>query len=248
MFLTQITGKKSLMIFGIIIVALIAGFIVLRNNKKVDIQTESVESLVEDLENFEIKDEALDEARKQKLYEQFELARKSFRESYDIYKKEGENTEATMYWPVLHLGNIHRDAGDYKKAERAYLFAHKTQPLAYPPVGNLGELYNRYFKDYKKAEEYYLLAVESDHDSLETYYSELYQIYRYRMNDMKKAEEILISGTQKYPARTNILADLALHYRETGHIDKAIESYKKLLEIYPESMVAKNALLELQKP
>lgn len=245
MSLSHIVEKKFFIILSILILAGIGAFFFFKKNSEIGVLSSS--SVLEDLLRFEIKDQNLNEERKELLYSQFVTLRDGLRKNMESLKKEGEKSSSLLYWPVFNIGNVHRDAGDYKKAEKAYLYAHKLQPNGYPPLGNLGELYLRYLKDYKKAEEYYLKAIVVEHDYLETYYSELYQLYRFQMKDIKKAEDILISGVEKYPKKTNILADLGLHYRQMGQKEKAVEAYKKLLMIYPESRVAKEALSELEK-
>ena len=165
----------------------------------------------------------------------------------NIFRIFRNQNETFLYWPLIYLGGVHRDVGNFAKAQAAFMYAQKLQPGAFLPYGNLGELYFRYIKDYAKAEEYYLKAIEIPGPYLEMYYSELYELYRFFLNDEKKAENILISGSVKYPEQTDILANLALHYRQLQQIPKAIETYKKLLKIYPESIVAKQALAELDK-
>lgn len=206
----------------------------------------NAEAVLEEIQELEFWNSSLSQEAKDKYQKQFDTFLPELKEAMAEVKNRGKEAEPLLYWPVFNLGNVHREAGNYSRAENAYLLAHQLQPNAFPPLGNLGELYNRYLKDYAKAEEYYLKAIEIDSSYTEQYYSDLYEIYRFRMEDEKKAEEFLLSGIKKYPKKFDIIALLALHYRQLGNIEKARETYKKLLEANPESVAAQQGLEELE--
>lgn len=235
----------SIIIALIVVIFLISGLYYFKKPVPVNINASRI--TLEDLKKLEYVKTDLTDERKEKYFQDFQVFKKDLEKQMSVVEKQGNQAEALLYWPLINLGNIHRDVGNYKKAEAAYLYAQKLQPGAFVPYGNLGELYFRFIKDYSKAEEYYLQAIEIPGPYLETYYSELYELYRFFLNDEKKAENILISGSVKYPEQTDILANLALHYRQLKQMPKAIETYKKLLKLYPESIVAKQALAELDK-
>lgn len=246
--------KKSI-VFGAVILILLGGvFFSIKHHqeKSASIQGEKteLESLIDRLEEFDVKREDLSEEAKEAYFQRFQRQRQALRKALEFVDENNEASLAALYWPVYYLGNIHRDIGDYKKAEDAYLFAHKIQPNAFPPLGSLGELYFRYFRDYERALEYYLQAIErispgSGH--VETYYSDVYEIYRFHLKDDKAAEEILLSGAERFPEKTDILADLALFYRQTGRLKEARETYEKILRINPESIAAKEGLEKVEE-
>lgn len=200
---------------------------------------------VASLQTLDIKLPDLTEEQKTRYKNDFEVSLKALNQAMDSIAKEGEGVVPLMYRPLLSLGSINRDVGDYAKAESAFYYASLIQPNAYPPYAQLGDLYFRYLKDYKKAETYYLKAVEIPSTYLEDYYYNLYELYRFFLKDEKRAEDILIAGFEKYPHETNILASLANYYKEVGRTDEAITTYRKLLEVKPDSIVAKQALEKL---
>ncbi len=168
---------------------------------------------------------------------------------------------ANLFWPLNDIGAFNRQTGDYGKAELAFQTAHELVPSAYVPLGNLGDLYSDaaspLLNDTKAAESYEqaLAAIGADQKGadagiydtyLETYYNDLYVIYRFRFNDPAKAEKFLIDGVKKFPKVLNILAYLALYYRDTNQIDKAISRYHELLVKDPKSIAAQEALQQLE--
>lgn len=238
-----------IIIVGIVLVG--AGVFAYKNftqKESISKEPKTREEMLAALYLFEVKKENMPEEEKKKQYEQFQTVTKSLRVAQDVWEKDKESEEAMagMYWPLISIGGIHRDIGDFEKAKNAYLLANEFQPGAFPPLGNLGDLYFRYMQNYAEAEKWFLKAIEIEGAYTELYYSELYEIYRFHFKDEKKAEEFLLSGTEKYPDKLGILSDLALHYRQTGQKEKAIEAYEKLLEKNPESVAAKQALEALK--
>ncbi len=237
------SAKKKIIIVAVcFLVAL--GVLSLIAPKLLPAREGSLPRMVKQLQTLAFKKE-LSLEQEQTLFEQFKRYREELNKGILAIEQEGPRVEAILYWPLVNIGNVYRDAGDYARAETSWLLAHRIQPGAFVPLGNLGELYFRYVKDYQKAEEYYLKAVQIKSDYLDTFYYELYQLYRFFMKDEARAEEVLIQGIKQYPEETNILAQLALHYRQTGQIEKAISRYNELLVKKPDSAVAKRALTEL---
>lgn len=185
--------------------------------------------------------------QKQEIYDEFEKQRGAIRSAQEYIDAEGGSSQALLYWPLIHLGNVHRKVGNFETATLAYRYASEIQPGAFVPYANLGDMYYYDTKEYQKAVDEYLRAVEIENPNLETLYSNMYEIYRFHLNNEEQAEQILISGVKKYPSETNILAKLALYYRETGQLDKARSRYNELLIKYPDSAIAKKALEELQQ-
>lgn len=208
--------------------------------------TISRESVVNAMQSLDIRND-MKEEDKQKAFEDFKKFRDTLNQQNMLVNQQGEQSVALVYWPLIALGNLNRDVGDFAKAELAYHYASQIQPGAFVPYANLGELYFRYTKEYKKAEEEYLKAAAMDNPNLDTIYGELYELERFFLKNPARTEAILIEGVNKYPRETNILAQLAFYYRDTGQTQKAIDRYEELLAKYPESTVAKQALAELKQ-
>lgn len=206
------------------------------------------EKIIADLQTFEITNTQLDELGKERLFDSFKLQKDALNKANQEFTKQGGTSYAGLYWPFLNMGSLNRDAGNLKKAEEAYLFANTISPEAFVPLGDLGDLYFRYLKDYKKGAAYYEQAIAiKDNPYLETYYSELYELYHFWIKDDARLESLLIDGSTKHPDETNILALLGRLYKETGRKDKAIETFQELLFKKPDSQVAKDALAELKQ-
>lgn len=250
MFNPNMNKKIVLAVALCILVAVGVWYFALKNKSPfskddIEVSLENMDAVLKDLEEFAIKDEKLSEDDKEKYFNQFTEVREDLRKNIALIQEQGSAAHGLLYWPVLSIGNIHRDSGDYSKAIRAYLLANLLQPGAYPPLGNLGDLYFRRMGKFEEAERYFLQAIEINGAYLEQYYSELYEIYRFHFKDEKKAETLLLSGIEKYPEKNDILALLALHYKQTGDTEKAIEMYKKLLEKNPDSVAARQGLEQL---
>ena len=197
---------------------------------------------------LEIRKEGFTEEQKSEYNDLFLTARNQLDDAVQSVQNEGENVLPLLYWPLIGLGNIYRDTGNLDKAEEAYRIAHEIEPNAFVPLSNLGDLYFRYLNDYSRAEEYYLQAIVfTDLGDIyaETFYQELYELYRFHLNDASKAENILIQGVKQYPKAYGILTTLARYYRDTGDLDKARSRYHELLVKKPDSEVAQKALTEL---
>ncbi len=59
------------------------------------------------------------------------------------------------------------------------------------------------------------------------------------------AEDILKLGIERYPQATDLMAILADYYRHLKRDQEAKELYQKILEINPDSQVAKKGLEDL---
>lgn len=237
---------KIFLIVGLLIIAATALYFGFTEVYSVKPQSagEQRSDLIARLEVFEFKKEFTD-AEKENFHKKFTTHRDALNKALLSIEKEGEAAAPLLYWPLIYLGNLHRDVGAYDKAEAAYLYAQELSPRAFVPYANLGDLYYYNTKEYPRAVEYYLKAIEIDNPNLDTLYSNLHEIYRFHLADEQKAEQILIDGVKKYPNELTILALLAFYYRDTGQTDHAISRYKELLIKNPDSAVAKKALQEL---
>jgi len=240
--------KKKYVLTSILALVLVGGFWFAssywRNNTSQGSEGEF--QVLENLQEFEIRNENMDEELKEGYYEIFQRERKALQAAIEEYDRLGSESRAYLYWPVMNLGMVHKNVGDYEKAESAFFFAMDLQPNAHLPYGQLGELYFRDMQEYDKAQEYYEKAIEIESDYIGQYYGELYEVVRYHTGDEGKAEKVLLSGVEKYPEHTEILALLALHYRQVGERQKAIERYVELLEKKPDSVVAQQGLEALR--
>lgn len=239
--------KKNRKILFIVILLLAAAGVLAIANRVSQPTTDgalSRQSVVNALQSLDIQKD-MKEDDKQKAFDDFKKIRDVLNQQNTLVDQQGEKNVALLFWPLISLGNLNRDVGDFSKAELAFRYASQTQPSAFVPYANLGELYFRYTKEYQKAEEEYLKAAAIDNPNLDTIYGELYELERFFLKDPARAEAILIEGVNKYPKETNILAQLAFYYRDTGQTQKAIDRYEELLRTYPESTVAKQALSEL---
>jgi|SRR3989344_4768580 len=251
---TALSGNKKGIVFIIAAAMILSAVVFINNRVQQNEPNQNINSIgkktrkevLEELQTLNFLDTKLNEDQKKKYFDQFLKLREELRKSMVSASLNSTSSDAVLYWPVLYMGSVQRDAGDYEKAKDAYLLAHEAQPNAYPPLGNLADLYFTYYKDYEEAEKYYLLAIQIEGDYLEQYYAELHDLYQYQFRDSKKAEDLLVAGIQKYPDKFDLLAQLALHYRQLGDIPKAVEAYEKLLKRNPSSMVAKKALEELK--
>jgi hypothetical protein len=72
--------------------------------------------------------------------------------------------------------------------------------------------------------------------------------YYYLNNDkMKWAIEVLKLNTESYPKSANVYDSLAEAYMKAGKIDKAIENYKKSLELNPDNANARRMIEHLDE-
>lgn len=239
--------------FALVIVSI---FFIFFNKPQEDVLNASpvktYKEVLQELETLEFKNPDLTAEQKEKYFDEFKKAREELRGAVQKIEEKKKGAEVLLYQPLLIIGGVQRDSGNFEKAEKAFLLAHKIQPGAFPPLSFLAELYFRYLKDYQKSAQSYLKAIEVIGDDanfqiyIEQYYGEVYNIYRFQMSNQKKAEDLLISAIEKYPKYDGLLAQLALHYRQIGEKEKAIEAYKKLLDLKPDSVVAKQGLEELK--
>ncbi len=150
------------------------------------------------------------------------------------------------FWPSIGIAQIKELVGDYSGARQALIWAVGLEPKSYIAQGNLANLYFRRYQDFAKAEEHYFKAIEPDDPNTITYYFELHEIYRYfYKRDTTLAEDILKLGIERYPQATDLMAILADYYRHLKRDQEAKELYQKILEINPDSQVAKKGLEDL---
>ena len=171
-----------------------------------------------------------------------------YQETFDTQSKifSEDPVSPKAFQSLIVIAQIKQFVEDYNGAKQALLWAIDLQPKSYLANGNLANLYFRYYEDFAKAEEYYLKVIELNDPQVIPYYYDLHEIYRYfYKQETTMAEDILKQGIEKYPKETNLMAVLAYYYKDTDRKNEAIEYYRKILEINPNSQVAKQGLNNL---
>ena len=235
-------SKKTKIIIEIIIILLIAtglGYYIYLDYQKSKISENPKAEVISQIATLKFIKQDLDEEKKAKHQE-------SFNERAKIFLNNPESIEA--FWPLIGMAQIKELVGDIEGAKQALIWAAALQPQSYIAHGNLANLYFHHYQDFAKAEEHYLKAIEPDDPKTITYYFELHEIYRYfYKRDTILAEDVLKLGIERYPQATDLMSVLADYYRHLGRKEDAREYYLKILEINPESQVAKRGLEELAK-
>jgi len=148
----------------------------------------------------------------------------------------------------MTLGAVQKQIGNYKAAETAWLYVNEIRPLNSTSFGNLADLYANFLKEYDKAEPMYRRAIENsmNEDKNRLFYRNFFYFCKDYLNDETKAESILLEGIEKNP-KSDLLALAGSYYQEKGDNDKAIEYYRKYLEVNPESESVQRELNALTK-
>ena len=159
-----------------------------------------------------------------------------------VLEKNPLNVDAWM-----GVGNIKNFFGNYDGARDAWEYTGYLNDGNSVVYYNLGNLYGSYLKDYKKAEENFLKAIELENRNV-NYYIGAADFYRNFYTE-KKAEvkKILEEGIRQVPNDVSILAYAGGYYKEEGNKERALELFKKALELYPQSLEIKEEVERLQK-
>lgn len=199
-------------------------------------KTEQIEQIA--TLDFTKKDREISE-EKRKEYED------DFKAAADKFINNPNGVEA--FWPLIEIAQIKQLIGDYDGAKQTLIWAEELQPESYLVHGNLANLYFRHYQDFAKAEEYYLKAIEGGDPKTIPYYFELHEIYRYfYKQETSLAEDILKQGMEMHPDETDFMAVLADYYKGLSRFQESKEYYQKMLEINPDSQVAKRGLESLE--
>ena len=234
----ELKVKKILLIILIVIliVVILLFFLVLKNNKN----TEERETIINSMVNFKIVNQELDKISKDKYEESFIKNKNKFIKNINT---------AENFQSLLQMGLIKQLVGDYKGAEEIWLYAYDLNLESYVLNGNLAHLYQYFIYDYEKSEKYYLQALNfkvigatANHY---TYFSELYDLYRYRIKDKDKIIKILERAIKNLPGEINIYFLSARYYKDIGDVNKARYYFNEALKINPNSSVAQKGLEEL---
>ncbi len=184
---------------------------------------------------FEIKDKNLTKDAIEKYQEKFEEVKSRLERNQDDFSA----------W--LSLGMVRKSVGDYEGAEAVWLYTAKIRPQSSTPYGNLADLYANFLNQPQKAEENYKKALALDDKDINLYLG-LAELYRYRLLGKEAMyEEVILDALKILPDDVNLIAPLALYFRQTNQVDKAIEYYEKLVLLAPDNEMAKEDLEELKK-
>jgi len=129
----------------------------------------------------------------------------------------------------IDLGTLHKMGGDYKTAEKFWVYVSKLAPTNTIAFENLGDLYQNFLKDYPKAEASWLAAIKIAPQDTNTYHS-LFDLY----NDLEKkpaaAEAILKKGLAANPKAIDLYIVLARFYKTAGRTADAEAQFRLAIQ------------------
>ena len=139
--------------------------------------------------------------------------------------------------------------GDIDGAIIAWEYANLIRPQNSLSFSNLAALYHFDLNQYDKAEKNYLISIANDPDDINTIRN-LFEMYTTAVMDNAKAEALLLAAiedNQSEPAKAVDLYALAgSFYAENGNNAKALEYYRKVLEINPNNEPVKKEIARLE--
>lgn len=233
-------SKRNKIIVQIIIILLLVGglgFYFYNQYQKSRIEPDNRLEIIQEIVTLRFIKEDLKEEAKEEYRELFRVQAEHFLDNPD---------SPAAFWPLIKIEQIKQIVGDYNGAKQALIWAVELQPKSHIAHGNLANLYFHHYDDFAKAEEHYLKAIAVDSVQAYNYYLALHEIYRYfYKQDTTLAEDILKQGIERYPQETNLMAILAHYYKDLDRKEEAREYYLKILEINPDSQVAKRGLESL---
>ena len=118
------------------------------------------------------------------------------------------------------------------KTEEAWIKAGEVRPLNSTSFNNLADLYTNFTKEYDKAESVFFVTVKNSSGEPQNpgFYRNFYSFYIYNLEDLNKAEAILLEAITVNPNAAELYALLGYFYRdEKGNDAKAIEYFEKNL-------------------
>ena len=142
-----------------------------------------------------------------------------------------ENPELRGDW--LQLALLRKSVEDYVGAEEIWLYMTKVWNLDHVAFGNLGNLYSSELPDIDKALSYFVQALEKRPDNL-NYYNNIYNIFRFRLEDNARAISLLEQGEDLLPDEIYFPKKQAEHYRDTGDVENAKKFFQRTLNLAQE--------------
>lgn len=129
--------------------------------------------------------------------------------------------DPSHYNAWLDLALQYKVAGDYKAAERVWLYLVDAAPKAGLSAHNLGTLYHLNLHEFEKSERYFLEAIKREPQE-GAYYLSFHELYRYSYKtDTTAAVDILKQGLEAMPTNSDLMLSLAVYYRDDKN-DKAL--------------------------
>ena len=174
-------------------------------------------------------------------------------ETIQIYREKFDEAQTQIqkkpndinHW--LSMAIIKKGIGDYEGAYDILNYANRKWPDNFTVLYNLADLYANFLNQPAKAEEIYKSLMEKQPANVNLRLA-LAELYRYKIPGKEgEYENVLLAGLKVLPNDGNLIGPLALYYRQTNQIDKAIEYYEKLVQIAPNNETAKEDLAELKR-
>ena len=221
----------------ILVLVIISGVYWFFNRQTKEIKTED---LISSMTEFNILDKDLDKETADRYYGDFNVNKNFFLENL--------STPALAFQSLNKMALYKKLVADYWGAEEIWLYAHELEPNSYLINGNLANLYHFWLPDYQKAESYYLQALavgDIAPANKYTYLSDLYSLYRFKIQDETKTKEILDRAVSELSDDVNIYLLAAKYYKEMDNKEKARYYYNEVLKINPDSVAAKDGLKNL---
>lgn len=223
--------KRNLVItlVGLIVLVGLGGFYLSSNTQ----------SVVEDPKYFEftVFNTDLPEDKIEKFTQRFNDAKEVLQVNPDDFQS----------W--LLLASAKKQVGDYKGAADAWIKVGEISPLNSTSFNNLADLYANFTKEYDKAESAFFKAVENSAGEPQNsgFYRNFYYFYLYSLEDLDRAEAILLEAIRINPNSSDLLALLGYFYRdERNDNTRAIEYFEKNLELNPENIKVQKDLNKLR--
>jgi len=225
--------KKKIIIFIVLALIAVSTFFVLKNRPGADEQNLQAmrDSIVSEPA---VKTTAL-------TAEQIDKRVEDFRKTKDSLVTENFDNLQLINQIALYKQQL----GDLEGARIAWEYANIIRPQNSLSFSNLAALYHFDLKQYDKAEKNYLISIANDPDDIPTIRN-FFELYRDAIKDNSKAEALLLRSIEQNPEAADLYSLLGRFYEETGNRDKAIEYYKKHLELNPTNQAVKNAIARLE--
>ena len=131
--------------------------------------------------------------------------------------------------------------GQTDKAIEQYEYLLTIRPIHSIALSNLAHIYIEQ-DEYGKAEEYYKKIIEAN-PSFSQGYMDIADVYRAFIPEKKpEIPQLIKNGLKERPKHTSLMLYLAEFYEQEKEYKLAIEWYQKVLDINPDSTVAKQAI------
>ncbi len=224
--------SKLITIFFIAVVAVAAGFFIVRDMRRGPSPVVDDAKSAEEVENTP----AVALKSHPTLERPIEISAKltqdettkMVKEITELYENLKQNADYEPGW--VQLGILRKFIGDYEGAAIAWKHASVMRPKDWVPQSNLGDLYHFYLKDFAQAETYLKKAIANEPANA-FLYKNLADLYALSYKEKAYlAEPTLLDGLKKNPHSTDLMVALADFYREKGDKTKAKEYYQMAVD------------------